>query len=106
MRVRKKLSGSSGRPRLTIHKSNKHLYVQIIDDEKGVTLCGAGTFSKKSKTTHSTKSKEAAKSLGEKIAGLAKKQNVKKVVFDRGRFKYHGLIAEFAESARKQGLQF
>lgn len=106
-RVRKKLKGTSLKPRLSIHKSAKHLYAQLIDDEKHATLVGVGTQSEKlQKTEHNSKSKEAARHLGSLIARFAKEQNIERVVFDRGRCKYHGIIAEFANSAREAGLQF
>jgi large subunit ribosomal protein L18 len=103
LRIRKKLKGSSLKPRLSIHKSNMHISVQLIDDEKQITLAAVSTNSKDSK---SKKSKASAAELGNKIAEIAKKQNIKDVVFDRGRCKYHGLVAELADGARKAGLKF
>lgn len=106
-RVRKKLKGTSLKPRLSIYKSAKHLYAQVIDDEKQVTLVGVGTQSEGlQKTQFNRKSKDAAKHLGALVARQAKEKNVERVVFDRGRCKYHGIIAEFANSAREAGLQF
>lgn len=106
-RVRKKLHGTTERPRLSVSKTNRHLYAQIIDDSKGVTLVGVGTLSKENKAgLAGHKSKEAARQIGKQIAELAKKQNVQAVVFDRGENKYHGLIAELATGAREAGLQF
>ena len=104
MRVRKKLRGSSERPRLSVSKTNHHLYAQIIDDETGVTLFGFGTLSKEAKVK--TKSKESAREVGQKIALMAVERKIEKVIFDRGRYKFHGLIAELANSAREAGLQF
>jgi large subunit ribosomal protein L18 len=107
MRVRKGLKGNKQRLRLSIFKSNKHLYAQLIDDEDGKTLIGVSTLSKKCKSAGiSEKSKEAARFLGEQIAEMAKEKNIDKILFDRGRFKYHGIIAELAEGARSKGLQF
>lgn len=107
MRVRKKLKGSPERPRLSVLKTNLHLYAQLIDDENGVTIAGVGTYSKSNqKTAYNKKSKESAKEIGKQIALLAKERNVNTVIFDRGRYKYHGLIAELANSARESGLQF
>lgn len=107
-RVRKKVKRSSSLPRLSVHKSNQHLFAQIIDDENGITLAGIGTMSKElgSKGKTLRKSKSAAKEVGAKIAELAKEKNIEKVVFDRGRFKFHGLIAELANAAREAGLKF
>jgi len=104
MRVRKRLRGTASKPRLSVTKSLRHIGVQIIDDELGVTLVSFSTFSKEAKGHK--KSKEGARFVGEKIAELAKKKNISTVVFDRGRFKYHGLIAELADAARENGLKF
>lgn len=107
MRVRRKLRGTGIRPRLSVSKTNMHLYAQLIDDEKGVTLAGVGTLSKENQAANlNKKSKEAAKAIGFQIAELAKKLNIQAVVFDRGRYKYHGHIAELATGAREAGLQF
>lgn len=103
-RVRKALKGNAEKPRLTVSKTNSHIYAQVIDDEAGITLAGFGSQSKSCKAK--AKSKEAAREIGKQIAELVKAKNVDKVVFDRGRFKYHGLIAELANSAREAGLQF
>lgn len=107
MRIRKGLRGDKDRPRLSVFKSNKHLHAQIIDDEAGKTIVGISTLSKVCKGAgFNEKSKEAAKFLGEQLAEMAKGKNIDKVLFDRGRFKYHGVIAELAEGARSKGLQF
>jgi large subunit ribosomal protein L18 len=107
MRVRKKVRGSSERPRLTVSKTNLHIYAQIIDDVKGITLAGVGTLSKENKSTaHNGKSKEAARHIGKQIAEMAKKKSIDTVIFDRGRYKFHGVIAELAAGAREAGLQF
>ena len=95
-RVRKKVQGTAERPRFCVFKSNRHLYVQLIDDERQITLVGMGDM----------KSKEKAKSLGTKVAELAKHKNIDTVVFDRGRYKFHGIVALIAEAAREQGLRF
>lgn len=101
-RVRKTLKGTDIRPRMSVCKTNKHLYVQLIDDERSITLAGIGTAAKGSKG----KSKESASHLGAEIAKIAKNQKIEQVVFDRGRNKYHGLVAELANAARAAGLQF
>jgi len=106
-RVRNKLRGTSERPRLSISKTNKHIYAQLIDDERGISLAGVGTRSKENqKTEANKKSKEAAKEIGKQIAHLAKKRNISAVIFDRGISKYHGVIAELAQGAREAGLKF
>jgi large subunit ribosomal protein L18 len=100
---RKKIKGTDLVPRMNVNKSNKHLYVQLIDDENRTTLACVSTISKENKMK---KSKDAAKKIGKEIAELAKKKKINAVIFDRGRFKYHGLIAELANAAREAGLQF
>lgn len=102
LRVRKNLRGSLDMPRLSVHKTNNHIYAQLIDDENGKTLAAASTLSKEK----TKKSKESAKQVGLELAKFAKEKNITTVVFDRGRFKYHGLIAMLADGAREGGLQF
>lgn len=104
MRVRKTLHGNAEKPRLSVSKTNCHIYAQLIDDEAGVTLAGFGTLSKA--CSEKRKSKETAREIGKQIAELAKKRNINSVVFDRGRYKFHGVVAELANSAREAGLQF
>ncbi len=106
-RVRKHLRGSSLKPRLCVVKSNQHIEVQLIDDDKGVTLVSTSTRSKDLKKTEFNKcNKESARKLGEIIAERAVKQNVKEVVFDRGAHKFHGVLKELADAARGAGLKF
>jgi large subunit ribosomal protein L18 len=101
-RVRKKVSGSSDRPRLAVYRSNKHIYAQLIDDVAGRTLVASST------TTSGDEGapKERAKSVGLDLATKAKAAGVTKVTFDRGGFKYHGRIQAVAEGAREGGLEF
>ena len=106
-RVRKQVRGNSVKPRLSVLKTNKHISVQLIDDENHITLGSAGTCAKENqKTELGKKSKESAKHIGKKIAEIAQGLQIKTVVFDRGRLKYHGIIAELANAAREAGLQF
>ncbi len=105
-RVRRKLRGSAEKPRLTVMKSHRHIAVQLIDDEKGVTLAAANTQMKKFRTKKLTANKEAARLIGTEIAELAKGKQILAVVFDRGFYRYHGVIAELAQAAREAGLQF
>jgi len=105
-RVRKILHGSAERPRLSVSKTNCHIYAQLIDDDKAVTLAGVGTLSKFMTGELKRKSKESAREIGKKIAQLAKEKNINSVIFDRGRYKFHGVIAELANAAREAGLQF
>ena len=104
LRVRKNLKGTADRPRLSVFKSISHLSVQLIDDEQGVTLASCSTLTSDFKGHK--KSKITAKAIGEKIAVLAKELKIEKMVFDRGRLKYHGVIAEVANGAREKGIQF
>lgn len=107
LRVRKHLKGTASKPRLCVVKSNKHVHAQLIDDEGQRTLASLGTFSKQFKGTEfAKKSKEAAKKLGQEMAKIASNLNVKEIIFDRGPFKYHGILAELANAAREGGLQF
>lgn len=107
LRVRKHLHGSAAKPRLCVVKSNKHIQVQLIDDEAGVTLGAASTYSKEFRGTElGHRNKSSARKLGELIAEIAKAKDIKEVIFDRGPFKYHGVLAELADAARAGGLQF
>lgn len=100
-RIRSKIEGTSDRPRLAVFKSNKFIYVQLIDDTKGNTLGAAD-----SKTIKADSQIEKAKKVGENIAKVAKEKGISKVVFDRGGFRYAGAIKELADSARNAGLTF
>lgn len=104
IRVRRKISGTSERPRLCVYRSNTNIYVQIIDDVAGKTLVSASTLDKSVKEKHANK--VAAKELGTIIAKKATEQKIKSVVFDRGGYIYHGVIKELAEAAREGGLEF
>lgn len=107
LRVRKTLRGTSVKPRLCVIKSNKHIQVQLIDDEAGHTMGSTSTFAKEFRDTEfSKKNKASAVKLGEAIAEIAKKHQVTAVVFDRGPSKYHGILAALADSMRAAGLQF
>ena len=107
-RVRKKIWGTSERPRLSIFRSNKHIYAQIIEDASGKTLISTSTISKElqDKLKKKTKKTEAAKKIGELVAKKAISKGIDKVVFDRGGFIYHGRIKAVADGAREAGLQF
>ncbi len=107
LRVRKKVFGTSERPRLSVYKSLKHIYAQIIDDTKGVTLVSASTLDKelRGKLSELTKTEEA-REVGRLIAKRALEKGIKMVVFDRGGFIYHGRIKALAEGAREGGLEF
>lgn len=107
-RVRHKLrKNSNGRPRLSIFRSNKYIYAQVIDDEKGTTLASASTLEKDIRDKlKSTSDIAAAGTIGKLIAERSTKAGVKQVVFDRGSFLYHGRVKALAEAARESGLEF
>lgn len=105
-RVRKKIHGTAARPRLAVFRSNKHLSVQVIDDDEGRTLAAASTNEADVRSAGSTASVEAATKVGELVAERAKAAGVTQVVFDRGGFAYHGRIAAVASAARDAGLEF
>lgn len=104
LRVRKKISGTTERPRLAVYRSEKNIYAQIIDDINGVTLVSASSLDKEFNGLGSNK--EAAKVVGEMVAKRAIEKGIKEVVFDRGGYVYHGRIQNVAEGAREAGLQF
>ena len=103
-RVRGKVSGTAERPRLSVYRSLNHIYAQVIDDVKGVTIAAAGSNEKDFGMTGGNK--EAAKKVGELIAKRAADKGVSLVVFDRGGYIYHGRVKELAEGAREGGLKF
>ena len=106
-RVRKKISGTAETPRLNVYRSLNHIYVQLIDDVKGVTLCSASTMEKdvKAEIKDMTKT-EAAKAVGKRAAAKALANGIKKVVFDRGGYLYTGRVQAVADGAREAGLNF
>lgn len=107
VRLRKKVSGSTGRPRLCVHKSLNHIYAQIIDDTKGRTIVAASTLDKDVKAESGHKGNVAmAKKIGQLLATRAAQAGIKQIVFDRGGYKYHGRIKALAEGAREGGLEF
>jgi large subunit ribosomal protein L18 len=104
-RIRAKLAGTAERPRLNVFRSNKHIYAQLIDDTKGVTLASASTLDKEF-NLESTGNIEAAQKVGELIAKRALEKGYKAVVFDRGGYLYHGRVKALADAARENGLEF
>ena len=107
IRVRNKVSGSAAKPRLNVYRSTSHIYAQVIDDEKGVTLVSASTMTKDLKAKAAGKSKkEAAAMVGEAVGKQAVAKGIKEVVFDRGGYVYTGRVQELADGARKAGLKF
>jgi large subunit ribosomal protein L18 len=106
LRVRKKVSGTAERPRLSVFKSEKNIYAQIIDDINGVTLVAASSLDKDFAAKGKGGNKEGAKLIGETVAKRAIEKGINDVVFDRGGYVYHGRVKELAEAAREAGLQF
>lgn len=103
-RIRKKVSGTAERPRLAVHYSNQHIYVQVIDDATGKTLCAASTLDKEVEKAASNVA--SATKVGSLIAERAKEAKVSSVVFDRGGHLFHGKIKALADAAREGGLAF
>lgn len=99
-RIRKQIIGTADTPRLNVYRSNKNIYAQLIDDEKGVTLASASSMNMNGNNT------EVAAKVGKAIAAEAKKLKISKVVFDRGGYLYHGRVAALADAARENGLEF
>ena len=104
-RTRYKLKKITDRKRLSVFKSNNHIYAQIINDEKGVTLVSASSLEKSIRTEKKTK-KELAERVGKEIAKRSIENGIKEVAFDKGKYKYHGIIKILADAARAGGLNF
>ena len=105
-RVRSKLRAQvAGRPRLSVHRTCRHIYAQIIDDSKGSTLASASTLDKDVKAKNGSTA-EAAADVGKRVAEAAKKAGISSVVFDRGGFLFHGRVKALADAAREGGLEF
>ncbi len=102
-RIRKHLTGTPERPRLSVYKSTKHISAQLIDDTEGKTLAAASSQEKELKAQDTL---AGAKVVGQALAKRAKEKGIAKVVFDRGGFRYHGVVASLAEGAREGGLEF
>ena len=105
-RIRAKMSGTAERPRLNVYRSLNHIYTQLIDDANGVTIASASTVAKKGAEKSAGGNIEAAKTVGRMIAERGQAAGVKKVVFDRGGYLYHGRIKALADAAREAGLEF
>ena len=104
-RIRTKLKKVSSRNRLSVFRSNNHIYAQVIDDFKGITLVSASTLEKELVKDHKGR-KELAATVGKEIAKRLIEKGIKNVAFDKGGYKYHGLIKILADSAREEGLNF
>ncbi len=107
MRVRARISGTAARPRLCVFKSNKHVYAQFVDDEKGITLAAASTLTKALAEELSGKTMtEKASIVGREAGRIAQEVGITTVVFDRGGYRYHGIVKALADGARESGLVF
>jgi large subunit ribosomal protein L18 len=107
IRIRKKVSGVGGKPRLCVFRSLRHIYTQVIDDTQSCTLVSASTLDPEIRSKIDGKSKkEQAELVGILVAERAKKKGIETVIFDRGGYKYHGRVKSLAEAARNKGLKF
>jgi large subunit ribosomal protein L18 len=107
MRIRKKITGTADRPRLAVFRSNKQIYVQVVDDLNGVTLLSASSREKElSASATGIKKVEQAKLVGKLLASKCKEKGIESVVFDRSGYKYHGRVKSLADAAREGGLKF
>ena len=104
-RVRRKVQGTAARPRLAVYRSNKHISVQLIDDDAGHTIASASTLESDLRGG-ATGNRSAAAEVGKRVAARAKDAGIGRVVFDRGGYLYHGRVAAVADSAREAGLEF
>jgi large subunit ribosomal protein L18 len=105
-RIREKMSGTAERPRLNVYRSLNHIYTQLIDDLNGVTIASASSMGKKSAEAKYGGNIVAASEVGKLIAQRAQEKGIKKIVFDRGGYLYHGRVKALAEAAREAGLDF
>ena len=106
IRVRSKLKRNSSRNRMSIFKSNSHVYVQVINDIEGLTLTSASSLEKDFRNMTNVSKKEMAEQIGKEIAKRSIDKGIKKVAFDKGKYKFHGIVKILADSARKAGLDF
>ena len=106
-RVRRKVGGTSERPRLSVYRSLNHVYAQVIDDSQGITLASASSLESAVKTQKNGKNKiDVAEIVGGLVSERAKEKGISRIVFDRGGYKYHGRVKALADAARKGGLVF
>jgi large subunit ribosomal protein L18 len=106
LRIRKKISGTAEKPRLAVFRSNKQIYVQLVDDLKGVTLLSVSSKEKEIAEKAGIKKTEQAKLVGKSLASKCKEKGIEGVVFDRSGYKYHGRVKSLADAAREGGLKF
>jgi len=106
MRIRKKISGTLDVPRIAVFRSNKQIYAQVVNDQKGETILSACSREKEIAAQTGIKKIEQAKLVGKLLAAKCKEKGIEKVVFDRGGYKYHGRVKSLADAAREGGLNF
>ena len=106
MRIRKKISGTADLPRLAVYRSNKQIYVQVVDDLNKVTILSASSKEKEVAEKTGIKKTEQAKLVGKLLASKCKEKGIETVVFDRSGYKYHGRVKSLADAAREGGLKF
>jgi large subunit ribosomal protein L18 len=106
MRIRKKISGTLDTPRIAIFRSNKQIYAQVVNDQKGETILSANSREKEIAAQTGIKKTEQAKLVGKLLASKCKEKGIENVVFDRGGYKYHGRVKSLADAAREGGLKF
>ena len=104
--IRKRISGSPERPRVTVHRSSKNLFVQVVDDTVSRTLCSFSTLDKAIRSEKKANKTQLAQKLGEQAAAQLKTKGIQKIAFDRGGYQYHGRIKALADSMRQGGIQF
>jgi large subunit ribosomal protein L18 len=105
--TRRRVRGTAERPRLTVFRSSKHIYAQLIDDEAGVTLCSAGSLAAEVKKDVAYGGNvKAAAAVGKRLAEIAKEKGIAKACYDRGHYRFHGRVKALADAAREGGLQF
>ena len=105
-RIREKMSGTAERPRLNVYRSLNHIYTQLVDDQNGVTIVAASSLGKKAEEKAYGGNVAAAKEVGKLIAQRAQEKGIKRIVFDRGGYLYHGRVKALADAAREAGLEF
>ncbi len=106
LRIRKKIKGTAEKPRLSVFRSNKQIYVQAVDDVNGVTLASASSREKETASVTGKKKSEIAALVGKQIASACKEKGIENVIFDRSGYQYHGRIKSLADGAREGGLKF
>lgn len=106
LRIRKKISGTPGQPRLSVFRTARHIYAQVIDDSTGTTIAHASTLSKDLEGSLEGNKTDAAKKVGALVAKICLSKNIERVVFDRNGYLYHGRVSALADAAREGGLKF